>query len=300
MVINHNIAALNTYNKLSANETNTENSLEKLSSGKRINKAADDAAGLAISQKMQQQINGLDTASSNAQNGISLIQTAEGALSESQDILQRMNELAVQAANGTNTTADASKLQDEVTTLQNTLNSISDQTTFNGKAIFKSQENGDGLFSTTGIQLQVGAAQTDTTTIGLSSVTSAGSGSALTDITAASLGVAAGASGISLTGATTSAAVTNANNAITNITNAIDTVSKLRSKLGAYQNQLTHTINNLGTESENLNSAVSSITDVDMAKEMTNYTKNNILVQSAEAMLAQANQLPQGVLSLLK
>lgn len=292
MVINHNISALNTYNKLSANTTATSSALEQLSSGKRINKAADDAAGLAISQKMQQQINGLDTASSNAQNGISLIQTAEGALSESQSILQRMNELAVQAANGTNTTADASKLQDEVTQLQSTLDSISSQTTFNSKQIFGTT-NGDGLLSASGITLQVGASTGDTLSVQLSGVGSMTAGISSTD-----LGV--GTANICLTGTSTASAVASANAAITNITSAIDTVSQLRSKLGAYQNQLTHTINNLSTESENLTSAVSSITDVDMAKEMTEFTKNNILVQSSEAMLAQANQLPQGVLSLLK
>lgn len=280
MVINHNIAALNTYNQLEANTNATTDSLAKLSSGLRINKAADDAAGLAISQKMQAQINGLNTASDNSQDGVSLIQTAEGALNQSQSILQRMNELAVQAANGTNETSDDGNLQDEINSLTQTLNNISTQTTFNGKVVLGSAA-GDGLFNASGLTLQVGSAASDTMTIGLS----AASGADAVDL---------GVSTISLN------STASANAAITSIGTAIDTVSKLRSQLGAYQNALTYTNTNLTTESENLTSAESQITDVDMASEMTNYTKNNILVQSAQAMLAQANQLPQGVLDLLK
>jgi flagellin len=294
MVINHNTAALNTYNKLTANTNATTSSLEKLSSGSRINKAADDAAGLAISQKMQAQINGLDTASDNSQNAISLVQTAEGALSEEQSILQRMNELAVQASNGTNGTSDCAKLQDEVTQLSAALDNISSQTTFNGKAIMLTGA-GDGLFSTSGLTMQVGAAAGDQMTINL---TTASGCSAMTGVSAADLGV--GASAVGSTTGISLGTTASANAAITTITNAIETVSNLRSMLGAYQNRLTHTINNLSTESENLTSASSQITDVDMAKEMTNYTKNNILVQASESMLSQANQLPQGILSLLK
>jgi flagellin len=279
MVINHNTSALNTLNKLTANTTATTSSLEKLSSGLRINKAADDAAGLAISEKMKAQISGLDTASENAQNGISLIQTAEGALSESQSILQRMNELAVQAANGTNTKNDAQKLQDEVATLTDTLDKISTQTSYNTLEVLSSA--GTGSLFDGGITLQVGAKAGETITVAFD-------GETFTGVDSSALGVNA----VNL--------VSGASAAITSITDAIDKVSSMRSKLGAYQNSLTHTINNLGVESENLTSAESQITDVDMAKEMTTYTKNNILVQSAEAMLAQANQLPQGVLSLLK
>lgn len=279
MVINHNTSALNTLNKLSANTTATTSSLEKLSSGLRINKAADDAAGLAISEKMKAQISGLDTASENAQNGISLIQTAEGALSESQSILQRMNELAVQAANGTNTANDAQKLQDEVATLTDTLDKISKQTSYNTLEVFSGAAETGSLFGT-GITLQVGAKAGETITVAF--------GGTFTGVDSLALGV----NDVNLTNG--------ASAAITKITTAIDTVSSMRSELGAFQNSLTHTINNLGVESENLTAAESQITDVDMAKEMTTYTKNNILVQSAEAMLAQANQLPQGVLSLLK
>lgn len=276
MVINTNIGALNTLNKLNANSTATSEALERLSSGLKINKAADDAAGLAISQKMQAQITGLDTAADNAQNGISLVQTAEGALSEIQSILQRMNELAVEAANGTNTDQDSSKLNDEFKQLKSTIDKISNQTTFNTKSILTDS----GLFASTGITLQIGAASVDTMTIGLTGGCSTAS--------------------LQLTDSVTIDSAAAANSALDTIKNAIDTVSGLRAQLGAYQNALNHTINNLNTQSENLQSAKSRITDVDMAAEMTEFTKNNILTQSAEAMLAQANQLPQGVLSLLK
>lgn len=290
MVINHNISALNTYNKLTSNTTATQNSLEKLSSGLRINKAADDAAGLAISEKMKAQISGLDTASDNAQNGISMIQTAEGSLSESQSILQRMNELAVQAKNGTNSTTDTQRLQDEANQLAQDLTRISDQTSFNTNMVLSSASATGSLFSANGITLQIGANDGQTINVTLSGATT------LTGVDAASLGVNSGA----VTSQSGDALDITSGTAIATIGSAINNISALRSKLGAYQNRLDHTINNLGVESENLTSAQSQITDVDMAKEMTTYTKNNILVQSAEAMLAQANQLPQGVLSLLK
>jgi flagellin len=290
MVINHNIAALNTYNKLTANTNATTSSLEKLSSGQRINKAADDAAGLAISEKMKGQINGLDTASDNAQNGVSLIQTAEGSLSESQSILQRMNELAVQAQNGTNSSTDTQKLQDEADALAKDLDRISSNTTFNTKNVLGTATSADSLFNTAGITLQIGADSGQTMKITFSGSSVTGVTSNDLGVGGSTLGTAENATAISLTGST----------AITSIQTAINSISQLRSKLGAYQNRLTHATNNLSTESENLTSAESQITDVDMAKEMTNYTKNNILVQSAESMLSQANQLPQGVLALLR
>jgi flagellin len=289
MVINHNIAALNTSNKLQANTKATTDSLEKLSSGLRINKAADDAAGLAISEKMKGQISGLDTASDNAENGVSLIQTAEGSLSESQSILQRMNELAVQANNGTNSDTDTGKLQDEADALAKDLDRISSTTSFNTKNVLgEAGDNATGsLYAAAGITLQIGANSGETMNISLSDLTGASS---------SDLGV----NGNALTGESATAISLTDSSAITSIQTAIDSVSSMRSKLGAYQNRLTHAVNNLSTESSNLTSAESQITDVDMAKEMTNYTKNNILVQSSESMLAQANQLPQGVLSLLK
>jgi flagellin len=241
---------------------------------------------------MKSQITGLDTASDNAQNGISLIQTAEGSLSESQSILQRMRELAVQAKNGTNSDTDVSKLQDEADALAKDLDRISNNTNFNTKAVLSGTgTNGVSLFSTSGITLQIGADDGQTIDVTLS-----GAATGVTNVTACGLGVSSGTG----TGESSIALSLTGTNALQSIQTAIDGISAMRSKLGAYQNRLSHTINNLSTESENLTSASSQITDVDMAKEMTTYTKNNILIQSAEAMLAQANQLPQGVLSLLK
>lgn len=268
MRINHNIAALNTYNALTRNEQATSNSMEKLSSGLRINRASDDAAGLAISEKMRSQINGLEQASRNSQDGISLVQTAEGALNETQSMLQRMDELAVQASNGTLTSDDASKINAEINQLSSQIDSIATQTQFNTQHL---------LNSNTTITFQVGANAGETIT------------ASLFDATASTLNVA------SLDVTTQSGATT----ALTAIQSAIDTVSTYRSNLGAVQNRLEHTINNLTTSDENLTSAESRIRDVDMAAEMSNMTKNNILQQAAQAMLAQANQQPQGVLQLL-
>jgi flagellin len=293
MVINHNVSALNTLNMLNANTTSAQDSLQKLSSGLKINKAADDAAGLAISQKMQAQINGLNTAQDNAQNGISLIQTAEGSLNQSQSTLQTMRDLAVQATNGTNSTTDVSSLQAEADQLAQDLTRISTQTSFNTMYVLGNSGTGNSLFNTAGISLQIGANQNETISITLS-----GAATGVTAVDASGLSVAA--SGTTVTATSGGALDITATNAITTIQSAIDNVSALRAKLGAYQNRLTDTINNLNVESTNLTSAESQITDVDMASEMMNYTKNNILVQSAEAMMAQANQLPQGVLSLLK
>jgi flagellin len=291
MIINDNISALNTLNSLNANTQAAQSSLAKLSSGLRINKAADDPAGLAISQKMQAQITGLNTATDNAQDGISMIQTAEGSLSESQSILQSMNELAVQAKNGTNSSTDQSRLQDEANQLAQDLTRISSQTSFNTQQVLGSATVTGSLFSSRGIMLQIGANDSQTINITLS-----GAAKGVTGVDATSLGVGSG----TVTSQSGVAIDITATNAITTINNAINDISAMRSKLGAYQNRLDHTINNLGVESQNLTSASSQITDVDMASEMTNFTKNNILVQSSEAMLAQANQLPQGVLSLLK
>lgn len=287
MVINHNISALNTFNKLSSNTKATQSSLQKLSSGLRINSAADDAAGLAISEKMKSQINGLDKASANAQNGISMIQTAEGSLSETQSILQRMNELAVQATNGTNSTKDVASLQSEADQLAKDLDRISSDTSFNTMGVLADGSNANSLFSATGITLQIGFKDGQNIKIAFSSAS-------LSGVTAAALSVGTGSGS-----AATAIDISSSAN-IDVITSAIDTVSGYRATLGAYQNRLDHTINNLSAESTNLSSAESQITDVDMASEMTNFTKNNILVQSATAMLAQANSLPQTVLSLLK
>jgi flagellin len=272
MRINHNIAALNTYRQLS-NATNSQSkSMEKLSSGLRINRAGDDAAGLAISEKMRGQIRGLEQASRNSQDGISLIQTAEGALNETHAILQRMRELAVQAANDTYTTADRQKIRDEVTQLYKEVNRIASQTEFNTKKLIKS-----GVV----LQFHVGANSSQTIQLSINKMDAS-----------TLLGVAT--AGIALTTQAGAEAFIEA------VNSAINTVSKERANLGAYQNRLEYTINNLGTSAENLTAAESRIRDVDMAKEMMNQTKNSILAQAAQAMLAQANQQPQGVLQLLR
>jgi flagellin len=271
MIINHNLNAMNAHRNMSINNNNTAKSMEKLSSGLRINRAGDDAAGLAISEKMRGQIRGLDQASRNADDGISLIQTAEGALNETQAILQRMRELAVQATNDTNVAEDRSQIQLEISQLKNEINRIASQTEFNTKNLI------DG--SATNVVFQVGANSGQTISLQIATM----------DAEALSVdGIAVNTSAASITGQ------------IDTIDAAINKVSTERAKLGAYQNRLEHTIANLDTSSENLSAAESRIRDVDMAKEMMNYSKNNILQQAAQAMLAQANQQPQGVLQLLR
>jgi flagellin len=269
MIINTNIASLNAQRNLSTSQTALSSSLEKLSSGYRINKAADDVAGLAISEKMRSQIKGLNQAGRNAQDGISLVQTAEGALNETHSILQRMRELAVQSANATNTTADRGQIQLEVTALIAEVGRIATATEFNAQKLL------DGKFAGKALQVGANAGQTITVTIAT--------------MTAAKLGVAA----VAVT------SVTAAGSAIATLDAAISTVSGARAGLGAIQNRLQHTITNLGTASENLTAAESRIRDVDMASEMSQFTKNQILSQAGVAMLAQANQAPQSVLKLL-
>jgi len=385
MIINHNIAALNTYNRLSANNGATSKSLEKLSSGLRINRAGDDAAGLAISEKMRGQIRGLDQAGRNAQDSISLIQTAEGALTETHSILQRMRELAVQSSNDTNTTTDRDEIQKEVTQLTDEIDRIANTTEFNTQKLLNGDKvglraeikgtvtkqlnstanvtvaltaaadtsvvdatgtiiitrknvttanantefeigNPNGLTATIGTalsavdfgnfnvdltnlkDLKVGesitisvkkyeAAKTDAST-SLSMQIGANSGQniliGINSMKAADIGVRNGVDALDVSDAEHATA------AITSINNAIELVSSERSKLGAVQNRLEHTINNLGASSENLTAAESRVRDVDMAKEMMNFQKNSILSQAAQAMLAQANQQPQGVLQLLR
>ncbi len=276
MRINNNLMSMNTYRQYSINTTNAATSTEKLSSGFRINRAGDDAAGLAISEKMRAQIRGLNMASKNSQDAISLVQTAEGALNETHSILQRMRELAVQASSDTNqdTAAgvDREALDAEFQQLKLEIDDIATKTAFNGKTLL------NGTYATTGLVIQTGADAGQTL-----SITIADMRAAALVLTAADLSVQTGAS-----------------TAITTVNTAINTVSTARSGLGAIQNRLQHKINNLDTSSENLSAAESRIRDLDMAKEMTNYTKNNILVQAATAMLAQANSAPQGVLQLLQ
>jgi flagellin len=287
MRINHNIAALNTYRQLGAANNAQMSSMEKLSSGLRINKAGDDAAGLAISEKMRGQIRGLDMASKNSQDAISLIQTAEGALNETHSILQRMRELAVQSSNDTNTSDDRTALQNEVDELAKEITRIGNQTEFNQKKLL----DGQGASSLT---FQIGANEGQTLSLSINAMDAFSLGVGIGGAAATASSAATVTSGISIaTGASATAA-------ITTIDSAIQAVSDERSKLGANQNRLDHTINNLNASSENLTAAESRIRDVDMAKEMMQQTKNSILSQAAQAMLAQANQQPQGVLQLLR
>jgi flagellin len=280
MRINHNISALNTYRQLTVNVTASSKSLEKLSSGYRINRAGDDAAGLAISEKMRGQIRGLEMASKNAQDGISLIQTAEGALNETHAILQRMRELAVQSATDTNTDDDRAELQKEVEQLLEEIDRIADNTEFNTKKLL------DGSFKDAVFQIGANAGQTVELSIGKMDTAVGVSGSGAVE------------AGLEISGIDISTQ-SGASAAITTIQTAINTVSSERAKLGALQNRLEHTINNLGTAAENLTASESRIRDVDMAKEIMEFTKNSILQQAAQAMLAQANMQPQGVLQLL-
>ncbi|MBC5637938.1 MULTISPECIES: flagellin Hag [Ornithinibacillus] len=278
MIINHNISALNAHRQLGVNTGATQNSLEKLSSGLRINRAGDDAAGLAISEKMRGQIRGLEMASKNAQDGISLIQTAEGALTETHSILQRMRELTVQAGNlGTQESDDLSAIQDEITALIEEIDGIAERTQFNGKGLL------DGSFAAGESELvfQIGANQNQNLVVNIN------------DMGAEALEV----KDIDVSSFTESS---HFDAAVGKIDAAIKSVSEQRSGLGAVQNRLEHTINNLGASQENLTAAESRIRDVDMAKEMMEFTKNNILTQAAQSMLAQANQQPQGVLQLLR
>lgn len=318
MIINHNIAALNTYRQLSSVNTATSKSLEKLSSGLRINRAGDDAAGLAISEKMRGQIRGLDQATRNAQDGISLIQTAEGGLNETHSILQRMRELADQAANDTLTQDDRVQIQKEINQLTEEVQRIGVTTEFNTQKLL------DSTYANKMIHIGANERQTlnidigdmraaEVASTGVVDTTKALSIATTGAVTATVNGVSATVNEIKLvyytsTGLytfTTGYAIsvmnqTSAESAITTFQKAIDTVSTERAKLGAYQNRLEHTINNLGTASENLSAAESRIRDVDMAKEMMNFTRNNIISQAATAMLAQANQVPQQVLQLLR
>lgn len=396
MIINHNIAALNTSRQLNSATNAQSKSMEKLSSGLRINSAADDAAGLAISEKMRGQIRGLDQASRNSQDAISLIQTAEGALSETTDILQRMKELATQAATDTNTVSDRGEIQKEIDSLTSEINRIGNTTEFNTQKLLNGAKDTDSTATVGEYKVTIGTADVEidgktftynATGGGTTNFKDAaelaqlieadtdlkdkyaatGTGTALTlkqetgkesatapvtsgtgvsqvvttagkevgaglqfqiganenqsltleisDMRANALGLTAKAGDAGFTAANTVtdgtdskvaeaaldvSSATSAASAITVIQNAIDTVSSERSKLGANQNRLEHTINNLGTSSENLTAAESRIRDVDMASEMMEQTKNSILSQAAQAMLAQANQLPQGVLQLLR
>ena len=292
MVIQHNIAANNAYRNLSSNASNGQKNLEKLSSGYRINRSADDAAGLAISEQMRSKINGLDQATANASDAIGLIQTAEGALTETHSMLQRMVTLATQSANGTYNSTARTAIGEEVTALKAELNRIASTTDYNGvkplntgnapgaaaAAAGTPGPGGAAAPAAGGIVVQIGPTAGETLTIATAKMGSTALGVNAVDVST----------------------VSKANSAITTINKAINSVSTHRAKLGASQNRLEHTINNLKTTNENMTAAESRIRDTDMAKEMAAFTKNNILNQAAQSMLSQANQQPQGVLSLLR
>ena len=272
MVVQHNMAAANANRQLGISTGTLSKSTEKLSSGYRINRAADDAAGLSISEKMRSQIRGLNKASSNAQDGISLIQTAEGALNETHSILQRMNELATQAANDTNTSIDRTAIQSEMDALVSEIDRIRSTTQFNSQNLL------DGSFKDK--NLQVGSLSGQNIKIDIDNMNAASLGVESTDVQVDSF--------------------TNAGTAMDNIQAAIDTVSTQRANLGALQNRLEHTVNNLDNVSENTQTAESRIRDTDMASEMVQYSSTSIIQQAGQSMLAQANSQTQGVLSLLQ
>lgn len=279
MVVQHNMTAANANRQLGITTTSQAKVTEKLSSGFKINRAADDAAGLTISEKMRSQIRGLTQASSNAQDGVSCVQTAEGALTEVHSMLQRMNELAVKASNGTNTTADREAIQLEVAALVSEIQRVKQSTEFNTLSLL------DGTFATSkNIAIQVGAANISSQRIRIQ----------IENISVGRLG----SSDLKLNQIDMST-LSGARKAISAITAAIAQISHIRSSLGAVQNRLEHTIANLDNVVENTTSAESSIRDTDMASTMVEYTKNSILQQAGQSMLAQANQSTQGVLTLL-
>ena len=272
MVVQHNLRAVNSNRMLGLTASTQSKSTEKLSSGYKINRAADDAAGLAISEKMRRQIRGLTQASTNAQDGVSMVQTAEGALNEVHDMLQRLNELAVKAANGTNQSEDCTYIDKEVQKLKTEIDRTANDTKFNKIDLLSSAADG----KTVSLQVGTEAGQTIDITLQAMNASSIGIGSISMSTTAS------------------------ASSAIADIEKAIQSVSELRAELGATQNRLEHTINNLDNVVENTTAAESRIRDTDMATEMVKYSNNNILAQAGQAMLAQSNQANQGVLSLLQ
>ena len=283
MVVQHNLTAMNTQRQLNITTGTQAKVTEQLSSGYKINRAADDAAGLTISEKMRSQIRGLSQASANAEDGISCVQTAEGALAEVHDMLQRMNELAVKSANGTNTSADRIAIQKEVNALVSEINRVSQSSEFNTLKLL------DGSF--TGKTLQVGAANKTEQTIKISIKAMNATGLGISKLKDPSL---------DKTSTATLATQAGAKSAISLITKAIAQVSSQRSSVGAIQNRLEHTIKNLDNIVENTTAAESAIRDTDMASAMVKYSTQNILAQAGQSMLAQANQSTQGVLSLLQ
>ena len=281
MVVQHNMTAMNSNRQLGVTTSSQAKVTEKLSSGYKINRAADDAAGLTISEKMRSQIRGLTQASTNAQDGVSCVQTAEGALAEVHSMLQRMNELAVKSANGTNTTADRTAIQKEITALVCEIDRVKESTQFNTLSLL------NGTFSAGAKKtIQVGAANKAEQRIQIQ----------IDNIATSKLGGKGDAPKLNAIKLDT---LSGARKAISAITQAIAKISDIRSALGAVQNRLEHTIANLDNIVENTTAAESEIRDTDMAATMVEYSKNNILAQAGQSMLAQANQSTQGVLSLL-
>ena len=303
MVVQHNLRAMNSNRMLGITSSSQAKSTEKLSSGYKVNRAADDAAGLSISEKMRRQVRGLTQASLNAQDGISCVQTAEGALAEVQDMLQRMNELCVKASNGTLQTVDRNYIQQEIDALTSEIDRVAGTTTFNETALL------DGTF--TAKTLHVGAegnkdwngggGLTEKQTIGVNIMSLSFKGVTSSTTTVKTFLDAAGGGAFAADG-TEALNVTSqaqAQSSIAVVKTGLQNVSSMRSALGAIQNRLEHTIKNLDNVVENTTAAESQIRDTDMATEMVKYSNNNVLAQAGQAMLAQANQANQGVLSLL-
>ena len=276
MVIQHNIAAINSYRNLSTNQNALSKNLEKLSSGYKINRAGDDAAGLAISEKMRSQINGLNQAVNNANDAIGLIQTAEGAMTETHSMLQRMKTLTTQAANGTYTTTARNNIKAEIDALNKEITRIATTTEFNGEKPLSPDTKTKGK----NLTFFIGASADASNAMTVAQMTMTAKALTIDQIKVDN--------------------TTNAFKAMKSIDAAIERVSTYRATLGAAQNRLEHTVNNLKVTSENITSAESRIRDTDMADEITAYTKNNILLQAAQSMLSQSNAMPQGVLSMLQ
>jgi len=291
MRIQHNVASMNSYRNYNINNSSLTKNLEKLSSGYRVNRAGDDAAGLAVSEKMRAQITGLEGATRNAKDGIGLIQTAEGALQEVQDMLNRMYSIAEQSVNGTYTdTTDRGNLQMEYQALSDEIDRIGQTANFNGQALFDASTSKTLMKGDMKLAIgDVGGTNGSKNIITMKFSEAKVGGTAITSLSVSSLQLSS----------TSISTADNAKTALSKIKKAIDGISAMRGKLGAYQNRLEHTINNLGVMTENIQDAESRIRDTDVAEEMMKYTKNNILNQASQAMLAQANQMPQGVLQLL-
>jgi flagellin len=286
--INQNIAAQNAYRSLSVSDNQMSKSLEKLSSGSRINRASDDAAGLAISEGLRSQVGGLKVAGRNAQDGVSVVQTAEGALNEVHSILQRGRDLQVQANNGSNNADSLAAINSELTALGDEITAISKRTDFNGVKLFDDSTAGDGSGKGATLNFQVGANSGDSLEVNMSGVDLAKAAKALGDAATANADT------------DPAARKTAQDAALTDITGNVTSISTERAKLGATQNRLEHTINNINVSVENLSASESRIRDTDMAQEMMSFTRSQILSQAGTAMLAQANQSQQGVLSLLR